>query len=385
MTPLDLPSGPPRARRRLGGPARAVGLGAVLASVAVGASSPPLRAEPPPVAPEFALLGPLRARDMMAFRLPRLEMVPTESSAAIGEGWSLETELTYVNTFAMSDNVLTYLGRRGGRKPVTRLDAATLLALPGDLFYVDGEFAQFVPTVHYQLDPRLSVFLSWPVLSFGGGIFDSVIEGFHHGLGLGNGNRELVARNEFNVLYRVGRDQVVERGPPAGGLSDPIAGIRYRLLPPASRWDLIAAGAVKIATRSRSALSTGGSDVGIQLALHRALRRQAFYLDLSAVHFGGVLTDRQVDRRGLATFVAAYELGLSRRTSIVAQLYTSPSVFRRAQPVELRQRRYHVLAGLRSRRGPLTWHLSFIENLIHLENTPDVGAQLGISWSFGKL
>jgi hypothetical protein len=361
----------------------AVALCAVVPAMMAVLSCGPLRAEAPPAAPEYALLGPLRARDVMAFHLPRLEMTPTESSAAIGAGWSLEAELTYVNTFAMSGNVLTYLGRRGGRKPVTRVDAATLLALPGDLFYVDGEFAQLTPTVRYAIDRRTSVFLSWPVLSFGGGIFDSVIEGFHHGLGLGNGNRELVTRNEFNVLYRVGRDQVVERGAPAGGLSDPIAGVRRRLLPSASGWDLIAAGAVKVATRSRSALSTGTSDAGIQLALHRILRRQAFYLDLSAVRFGSV-PDRRVDRRGLASFVAAYELGLTRRTSAVAQVYTSPSVFRRTQVAELRQRRYQVLAGLRSRRGPLTWNLSFIENVIHLENTPDVGAQLGISWNFGK-
>jgi hypothetical protein len=332
----------------------------------------------------YELAGPLRERDLMAFHLPRLEMMPTESSAAIGSGWSVEAELTHVNTYAMSGNVLDYLARRGGRKPVTARDAAALLAMRGDFFYADGEFDQLAPTVQYKFNRCASVFLSWPVLSYGGGILDTLIENFHHTLGLGNGNREIVRRNEFNVIYRVGRDQVVERGAPAGGLSDPVAGIRYRLLPPSSRWDLIVAGAVKIATRSRSALSTGASDVGLQLALHRTFRRQGFYLDLSAVHLGGVLPDRRVDRRTLPSFVAAYELGLTRKTSVVAQFYVSPSVFRRAQVADLRPPRYEVLAGLRSRRGPLTWHVALIENIIHLENTPDVGAQLGATWGFGR-
>jgi hypothetical protein len=42
--------------------------------------------------------------------------------------------------------------------------------------------------------------------------------------------------------------------------------------------------------------------------------------------------------------------------------------------------RYELMAGLRSQRGPLTWYVDFVENLVHNENTPDVGAQLGLTW-----
>jgi hypothetical protein len=390
MTPRPLLPRPPRTCRLPGSKLVSVfalfSLAATAAAAAAGMAAAPAAAQEPR---GYELQGPLRERDMMAFDLTRLEMMPLESSAALAEGragWSLEAEITHVNTFAMSGNVLNYLARRGGgRRPVTRRDAANLLALKGDLFYVDGEFDLVSPTVHYKFNRRTSFFVTWPAFSYSGGTFDAVIEGFHHSFGLGNGNRQIVARNEFNVIYRVGRDQVVETGAPAGGLSDPIAGVRCRLLPPSSRWDLIVASAVKFATRSRSALSTGASDVGMQLALHRTFGhrdRQAVYLDLSAVQLGGALPDRRVDRRRVPSLVVAYELGLTRHTSTVAQAYTSPSVFLHSKVPDLLPPRYEVLVGLRSRRGALTWYADFIENIIHLSNTPDVGAQLGLAWRF---
>lgn len=82
----------------------------------------------------------------------------------------------------------------------------------------------------------------------------------------------------------------------------------------------------------------------------------------------------------MPAYVAAYELGLTHRTSVVVQLYVSPSVFARSKIPDLTQNKNEILAGVRSQRGPVVWFFSFIENFIHLENTPDVGAQLGVSW-----
>jgi hypothetical protein len=64
----------------------------------------------------------------------------------------------------------------------------------------------------------------------------------------------------------------------------------------------------------------------------------------------------------------------------VAQVYVSPSVFKRADVGPLTQTKNEILAGIRSQRGPLVWWLTVIENFIHLENTPDVGAALGVAW-----
>jgi hypothetical protein len=334
----------------------------------------------PSGAQEYSLLGPLRERDLTPYHLTRLEMMPAASSAALGDGWTVESELTHTNTYARSPAAAEVVGPRGGRKPFTRADVNAVLAARGDVFYLDGEFGLLATTLHYKVDRRLGFFVTLPVYYFGGGIFDSVIERFHSAFGLAQGGRDQVTRNQFRVVYRVGREQVVDFGAPASGPSDPILGARYRLLPPSSRWDLVVEGAVKVAARSRGALSTGGSDLGLQLALHRRFGRQGVYLDVSVVHLGGPSPDPRADRRSVPAYVVAYELGVTRRTSAIVQVYVSPSVFSRSGVPGLTQSKNEILAGVRSQRGPLVWSFSFSENFIHLENTPDVGAQLGVSW-----
>lgn len=365
-------------RRRRGGPARGSARAAVVMLVAAAVMSAADAG-----AEGYSLLGPLRERDMTPYHLARLEMMPVESSAALGDGWTFEADLTHTNTYARSAKAADHLIGRGGRQPVTRSDVDAILAVPGDVFYLDGELGLFAATAHYQVDQRLGFFVTLPVYTMTGGVFDSTIEGFHRTFGLAQGGRDQVARNQFRVVYRVGREQLVEIGAPGSGLSDPILGWRYRLLPPASRWDLIVAGAVKVASRRPGALSTGGSDVGMQLALHRAFGRQAVYLDVSVVHLGGPFPDPGVDRRVLPAAVAAYELGITHHASAVLQIYVSPSVFTHSGVPELTQDKNEIVGGFRFQRGAVAWFVDIVENFIHLENTPDVGAQLGLSWQVG--
>jgi Protein of unknown function (DUF3187) len=334
-------------------------------------------------AESYSLLGPLRERDMTPYHLTRLEMMPVESSAALGDGWTLEADLTHTNTYARSAKAADVIIARGGRKPVTRDDVNAFLAVHGDVFYLDGEFGLFAATVHYQRDRRLGFYLTLPVYYTTGGVFDSVIEGYHRLFGFPQGGRDQVARNQFRVVYRIGREEVVELGAPGSGLSDPILGARWRLLPPGSRWDLVVESAVKIATRGQGALSTGGSDLGLQLALHRAFRRQAIDLDVSVVRVGGPFPDPRVDRRVIPAYLAAYELGLSHHAAFVIQVYVSPSVFTRSNVPDLTQNKNEIVGGFRFQHGPAAWFVDIIENFIHLENTPDVGAQLGLSWKLG--
>jgi hypothetical protein len=334
-------------------------------------------------AQDYSLQGPLRERDMTPLHLTRLEMMPAAASAALGAGWTVETELTHTNTFAKSARVDGYLEARGGRQPFTQADANALLARPGNLLYLDGEFGLLATTAHYQWNERLGFFFTLPVYYFTGGAFDSIIEAYHRTFGLAEEDRPFVSRNELSVVYRVGRETVSEIGSPASGLSDPIVGARYRLLPAARRWDLILESAVKIAVRRPGALSTGGSDLGVQLALHRFFGRSGVYLDVSAVRPGGPYPEGPYDRRVVPAYTAAYELGLTHRTSTVLQLYFSPSVFLHTGVDELDQPKYEVLGGLRTQRGALTWYVDLIENIVHNNNTPDVGAQLGATWKVG--
>src|SRR3989441_11299815 len=88
---------------------------------------------------ETELLGPLRIRDMTPFNLLRLDMLPAHAVAAGPGSWAIEADISYSNTFVMSDNVRTYLeGRGGGPPPLTQGGANTILGLGEGAYYVEG-------------------------------------------------------------------------------------------------------------------------------------------------------------------------------------------------------------------------------------------------------
>src|SRR5213594_3930826 len=87
------------------------GVRAGLVVVLLGLAASPARGE-------TELLGPLRIRDMTPFNLLRLDMLPAHAVSAGPGSWAIEADLSYSNTFVMSDNVKTYLEGRGGGRPL---------------------------------------------------------------------------------------------------------------------------------------------------------------------------------------------------------------------------------------------------------------------------
>src|SRR3989454_12253126 len=116
-----------------------VAVGAALVAFALGAT---------PARGETELLGPLRIRDMTPFNLLRLDMLPAHAVAAGPGGWAIGADISYSNTFVMSDNVMSYLEARGGRRPLTQADANAILGLGQGAYYVDGEVGLLDLTFH---------------------------------------------------------------------------------------------------------------------------------------------------------------------------------------------------------------------------------------------
>src|SRR2546428_9500180 len=86
---------------------------------------------------ETELIGPLRIRDMTPFNLLRLDMLPAHAVTADAGTWAVEADLSYTNTFVMSDNVADYLPRRPTHGSLTPAHVDPIPGSGPDAHYVE--------------------------------------------------------------------------------------------------------------------------------------------------------------------------------------------------------------------------------------------------------
>lgn len=121
--------------------------------------------------------GPMPVANLTPFVQTRLEAgVPRPVRGRIGE-WSLDTTLSYGNTYIMSDNVRSYLEVRNERRAIDADDLAAFAATGQDYLDVNVTRMTFETTV--RLTSRVAGFVRLPIIHSGGGHVDSLIEGFH--------------------------------------------------------------------------------------------------------------------------------------------------------------------------------------------------------------
>jgi len=334
-----------------------------------------------PVSPTH--YGLLRSRDVTPFGFLRLDMQPAHAVSGPPGTWATELDLSYQNTWALSDNVRGYLDSRGGgRHGIGPADVQAILNLPGESYLVDLEYGLLDFTFHYQLAEHWEGYGTVSGVYYTGGFLDSTIEAFHGALNIGQNGRKSVNRNEINVIYNLKSAQVVQPDLPEAGLLDPVLGLRYRLYQKPERWNLIAEGAVKVPVAGkRDFLSTGHTDVGAQITLQRFAGRHAAYGSLSAVYTKPsniAPTHTEV----VPTAILGYEFSWTERTNFNVQLYVSPSVFKHSDTDldELLARKYLASVGLRYRRGASVFTFAVTENIQNFDNTPDISFQF--SWAY---
>jgi hypothetical protein len=303
--------------------------------------------------------------------------------AATPGTFALEVNLSYQNTYVLSDNVADYLEERGGggRVTLTAEDVEAITALGQEAYLVDLELGQFDLTAHYRFSRHWGGYLTVPVIVFRGGYLDSTIESFHEQFGFSTANRDLAVRNRFQVVVAVEDARLAILEPPDDGVGDPVLGARYSLFADPHRWNMVLEGAVKVGWRDeRPFLSSGRSDAGLQLSFQRFFERQALYLTASAVYFSG--SDNQVTpdlESIIPTVVLGWERRLTKHTNAIVQLYASPSVVEDTTLDELKAEKYRASVGLQTRRGGWFYRLAFTENLQNFSNTPDIGVTLSVA------
>lgn len=330
--------------------------------------------------------GLLRSRDMTPFGILRLDMLPAHTADEMEGPWTFELQMGYQNTFVLSDNVRKYLERRNaGRLPLRPQDVAAIMALPGDAYYVDGEIGLYDLIVQRKLTPYWSTYLTVSYLRYGSGVLDSTIESFHSAFGLGQQGRPLVAKNQFQIVANLAgnRYTTLDRQTD-GGFADPVLGLRYSFPEPRMGWDVVAEFAAKLAIGGeRELLSTGHNDYGLQVTLQRMLGRtgrHAMYLGGSAVYYASgpeVPGDRS---QIIPTLLAGYSFGVTPDTSVILQGYVSRSAIQDTSLRQLKADKYLVSLGVQSRAKHFLWSFGLTENVRNLDNTPDIGIQLGLTY-----
>lgn len=343
--------------------------------------------KPQTVEQRWSHVGLLRARDLSPFGLLRLDMLPTHTADAEVDTWTFELQYAYQNTFVLSDNVRDYLETRNvGRQPLRPEDAAAIIGLPGDAYYIDGEVGFLDLIVQHRLSEYWSAYLTFPYIHYGKGALDSAIESFHDTFGFSQQGRALVARDRFQLVYDIGEIEFaeLERGTAEGGLGDPVLGLRYSLPEPRFGWDIVVEVAAKLAVDGeRFLLSTGEHDFGVQTTLQRRLGetgRHSVYLAGSAVYYAGGPEVPGDDTQIIPTLIAGYSFGVTQKTSVILQAYASRSVIQETPIEELTDDKYQLSLGLQSRGQNILWSFAVTENVSNFANTPDIGVQIGISY-----
>jgi hypothetical protein len=332
------------------------------------------------------LYGLLRSRDLTPFGFLRLDMRPAHAVSIKPGSWALETEVAYQNTWALSPNVEEYLTSQEsrGRRDLTAEDLQAIRDLPGENYLLDLELAQLDVTFHYKISNVWTAYVIASGVSFQGGFLDSTIEGFHDTFGFSSFGRPAVSKNQVNLVYDLKSTQYASLGAPTdGGLLDPTFGVRYTGWTLPGRWHLATEVAVKVPIAGRrELLSTGRTDYGVQLSLQRKGNHHAFYVDAAAVYYDGASQVSVQDAQVIPTVIFGYERMLTSRTNVNLQGYISKSVYSHDETdlEELLGEKYQVSLGFRHRRNNFLYTFGITENLQNVNNTPDIGFQLGFAW-----
>ena len=330
--------------------------------------------------------GLLRSRDLSSFGFLRLDMRPGHAVSIEPGSWALETEIGYQNTWALSPEVERYLTSLEplGRRRIGPAEVHAIEQLPGENYLLDIETALFDVTFHYKLSRDWTAYAIASAIKYQGGFLDSTIESFHDTFGFSSFGRPAVARNQATLVYDLkGAHVVLLDKPTDGGLTDPTIGIRYAGWQPLQNWRVSLEAATKIpVTGRRLLLSTGRTDYGVQVSLQRPGNHHALYVDLAAIYYAGASQPAPQDSQIIPTLVLGYEYQLTARTNLNLQSYVSTSVYSHDQTNldELTGTKYQYSIGLRHRWDNVIFTFGFTENVQNVNNTPDIGLQLGFAY-----
>lgn len=333
------------------------------------------------------LLGPLRIRDMMPFSILSLGFMPSGDEVIRKGNVGLSVHFSVANTLIASPDVTDYLDKRNKHEPLSPQEIQNLLnASKGDTYYFDGEIGLVQMEFSAGLTDRLRASLQLPAYSFSGGHLDGFIYGFHRMFGIDQGLRDKIARDDFQMFFNLGgKSAVFAEAPSSGGLGDPTLDMRYDFGHMDHAWKLNAEGAVKIpAHEPQSYLSTGHTDYGMQVTALRRSPENGIYCSLSYVKIGDFGLMPEVKPNDIYSATLSWEHLFPYHWSGVAQITRSRSIFEQVSRSKLGDNEYQISLGMRRQFKKIISSFAVTENVIHPDNTPDIGFHLGFGVLLGQ-
>src|SRR5262245_31011635 len=259
-------------------------------------------------------------RDLTPFGFLRLDMKPATAAYVPPKSWGVEVDVGYQNTWALSPNVQQYLESLPGRRSLGPAEIQAIRNLPGEAYLVDLELGLVDLTFNYKFTEHWGAYGVFSAVHYGGGFLDGTIESFHNAFGLSSFGRPALARNEVNVIVDLKKTSLIQPQLPENGVLDPTFGVRYNTAAKGEPWNLVIEAAVKVPFGGeRSFLSTGHTDVGMQVSLQRFWERHAGYLSVAGVHSDAGDITPGYSRTFIPTMIVGYEYRWTSRVNIVAQ------------------------------------------------------------------
>ena len=335
--------------------------------------------------------GPFEERNQFPINLLFLALPVRGGDLLPAGGRELSISQTYANTYVGSDAIFDVARATSGRIHLTEavVGQAQTAQPEESLYFVDTESARTEIRFRAAMGSWFEAGFEIPMLSYRGGAFDSVIESYHQGVGLGNANREHFVRDAVQLAVTMpgGGSYFTDRTPSLYQLGD--AALSGRIaLHRSEKSRLALSGMLKFPTGDAATLGgSGKTDFGLGVEWSGGGARHRVHLAGQWVHPGGwsLFPDfHAADVRGAS---AAWEFHSRDRVSWIGQLQFQSSALAGADGVasDLEQPSVEVLGGLRWRGERERWFFeaAFIENVFNQDNGVDSGLRAGAGYRFG--
>jgi len=336
--------------------------------------------------PSWRRQGPLPIEDFFSLSMGFLRLTPAAPRQLEPGEWELSVVAGVGNDFAQSGAVEEFLGSVSDRQLMTVETLRTIEPTPGadGLYRIDLEYYTTTLSVARGFRSGARVDVSVPILDIEGGSLDRTIEGFHDLFGLDQAGRTKVPRRQTAIYLRSSDMELILDEEVGKSLGDARVTLSYPLRPRLGLAGLSFRGTVKLPTGSdRALVSSGSLDVGLQLLGEVALGRSRTYTSLGAIYLGEHST-LALDDQWVFSGSLGWERPMKKRWNLVSQLSIATSPYSDLGLPELDPASIEVTIGARLPLKHGQFFFGVTENVLHFNNSSDIGISFGLSHSIGR-